>query len=142
MIVDDENQLVAAVTALAGRRLAPAADPGVGLITGQAGPGLLIADALHSAGVTLPRLAQASQDTIGTLLPPLTFQANPVDTGRPGPGYEKIVAAVAADPAIDVVAVYGLTEPVADLPLVRRRIPEWLSTHAVPDRRRRPRRRP
>jgi len=117
VIVDDENQLVAAVTALAGRRLKPAADPGVGLITGQAGPGLLIADALHSAGVTLPRLAQTSQDTIGTLLPPLTFQANPVDTGRPGPGYEKVVAAVAADPAIDLVAVYGLTEPVADLPL-------------------------
>ncbi|KRE63809.1 acyl-CoA synthetase [Arthrobacter sp. Soil736] len=117
VIVDDENQLVASVTALAGRRLAPAADPGVGLITGQAGPGLLIADSLHTAGVTLPRLAQESQDVIGTLLPPLTFQANPVDTGRPGPGYEKIVAAVADDPAIDVVAVYGLTEPVADLPL-------------------------
>jgi acyl-CoA synthetase (NDP forming) len=117
VIVDDENQLVAAVTALAGRRLAPSADPGVGLITGQAGPGLLIADALHSAGVTLPRLAQTSQDTLGTLLPPLTFQANPVDTGRPGPGYQKIVAAVAADPAVDVVAVYGLTEPVTDLPL-------------------------
>ncbi|MDR6417554.1 acetate--CoA ligase family protein [Pseudarthrobacter sulfonivorans] len=116
VIVDDENQLVAAVTALASRRLAPAPNPGVGLITGQAGPGLLIADALHSAGVTLPRLAQASQDTIGALLPPMTFQANPVDTGRPGPGYDKIVAAVATDPAIDVVAVYGLTEPVADLP--------------------------
>jgi acetyltransferase len=116
VIVDDENQLVAAVTALAGRRLAPAADPGVGLITGQAGPGLLIADALHGAGVAVPRLAQTTQDLIGTFLPPLTFQANPVDTGRPGPGYEKIVAAVAADPAIDVVAVYGLTEPVADLP--------------------------
>lgn len=117
VIVDDENQLVAAVTALAGRRLAPAADPGVGLITGQAGPGLLIADALHGAGVSVPRLAQPTQDLIGTLLPPLTFQANPVDTGRPGPGYEKIVAAVAADPAVDVVGLYGLTEPVADLPL-------------------------
>ncbi|MDR7083888.1 acetyltransferase [Arthrobacter ginsengisoli] len=116
VIVDDEHQLVAAVTALAGRRLTPAADPGVGLITGQAGPGLLIADALHSAGVALPRLDRNSQEAIGALLPPLTFQANPVDTGRPGPGYEKIVAAVAADPAIDVVAVYGLTEPVADLP--------------------------
>ncbi|SEI94236.1 acetyltransferase [Arthrobacter sp. yr096] len=117
VIVEDENQLVAAVTALAGQRLSPMPDPGVGLITGQAGPGLLIADALHTAGVTLPRLSQSSQDTIGGLLPPLTFQANPVDTGRPGPGYEKIVAAVAQDPAIDVVAVYGLTEPVADLPL-------------------------
>ncbi|WP_324644936.1 acetate--CoA ligase family protein [Pseudarthrobacter sp. LT1] len=117
VIVDDEIQLVAAVTALAGRRLKPSADPGVGLITGQAGPGLLIADALHSAGVALPRLAQSSQDTISTLLPPLTFQANPVDTGRPGPGYEQIVAAVAQDPSIDVVALYGLTEPVTDLPL-------------------------
>lgn len=117
VIVDDENQLIAAVTALAGRRLEPSANPGVGLITGQAGPGLLIADALHSAGVEVPRLSQSSQDTIGTLLPPLTFQANPVDTGRPGPGYEKIIAAVAADPAVDVVAVYGITEPVADLPL-------------------------
>jgi acetate---CoA ligase (ADP-forming) len=92
--VDEENQLVAALTALAGRRLAPAANPGVGLITGQAGPGLLIADALHTAGVTLPRLTQASQDTIGALLPPMTFQANPVDTGRPGPGCEKIVASL------------------------------------------------
>lgn len=117
VIVDDENQLVAAVTALAGRRLKPSMDPGVGLITGQAGPGLLIADALNSAGLTLPRLAQSSQDTIGTLLPPLTFQANPVDTGRPGPGYEQIVAAVAQDPSIDLVALYGLTEPVTDLPL-------------------------
>jgi acyl-CoA synthetase (NDP forming) len=116
VIVDDENQLVAAVTALTGRRLAAAPNPGVGLITGQAGPGLLIADALHTAGVIMPRLTQTSQDTIGALLPPMTFQANPVDTGRPGPGYDKIVAAVAADPAIDVVAVYGLTEPVADLP--------------------------
>lgn len=116
VIVDDETQLIAAVIALAGRRLTPAANPGVGLITGQAGPGLLIADALHTTGVTLPRLTQASQDTIGSLLPPMTFQANPVDTGRPGPGYDEIVAAVAADPAIDLVAVYGLTEPVTDLP--------------------------
>lgn len=117
VIVDDENQLIAAVTALTGQRLAAAANPGVGLVTGQAGPGLLIADALHSAGVAVPRLSQSSQDTIGTLLPPLTFQANPVDTGRPGPGYARIIATVAADPAIDVVAVYGITEAVTDLPL-------------------------
>ena len=117
VIVDDEAQLIAAVSALAGRRLTPANEPGVGLITGQAGPGLLIADALHTAGVAMPRLAPSTQAAIGKLLPPLTFQANPVDTGRPGPGYGDIIAAVAADPAIDVVAVYGLTEPVTDLPL-------------------------
>jgi acetyltransferase len=116
VLVDDEVQLVEAVAALTGRRLKPSANPGVGLITGQAGPGLLIADALHSAGVSVPRLSASSQETIAGLLPPLTFQANPVDTGRPGPGYDRIVAAVASDPSVDLLAVYGLTEPIADLP--------------------------
>lgn len=116
VLVDDEVQLVEAVAALTGQRLKPSANPGVGLITGQAGPGLLIADALHSAGVSVPRLSATSQETIAGLLPPLTFQANPVDTGRPGPGYDRIVAAVAADPSVDLLAVYGLTEPIADLP--------------------------
>lgn len=116
VLVDDEVQLVEAVAALTGQRLKPSANPGVGLITGQAGPGLLIADALHSAGVSVPRLSASSQETIAGLLPPLTFQANPVDTGRPGPGYHRIVAAVASDPSVDLLAVYGLTEPIADLP--------------------------
>ncbi|HEY8700238.1 MAG TPA: acetate--CoA ligase family protein [Arthrobacter sp.] len=116
VLVDDEVQLVQAATALSGQRLKPSANPGVGLITGQAGPGLLIADALHGAGVSVPRLSAESQATIGVLLPPLTFQANPVDTGRPGSGYDRIVAAVASDPSVDLLAVYGLTEPIADLP--------------------------
>jgi acyl-CoA synthetase (NDP forming) len=116
VVVDDEAQLVDAASALSGQRLRPSANPGVGLITGQAGPGLLIADALHSAGVPVPRLSAESQATIGGLLPPLTFQANPVDTGRPGEGYDRIIAAVATDPSVDLLAVYGLTEPIADLP--------------------------
>lgn len=116
VIVDDETKLVQAAAALTGQRLTPSANPGVGLITGQAGPGLIIADALHSAGVPVPRLSAGSRATIGALLPPLTFQANPVDTGRPGEGYHKIVAAVASDPSVDLLAVYGLTEPIADLP--------------------------
>ncbi|MBT2515418.1 acetate--CoA ligase family protein [Arthrobacter sp. ISL-30] len=116
VVVDDEMQLVEAAAALSGQRLAPSANPGVGLITGQAGPGLIIADALHNAGVSVPRLSEQSQAAIGALLPPLTFQANPVDTGRPGEGYDEIVAAVASDPSVDLLAVYGLTEPIADLP--------------------------
>ena len=116
VLVDDEVQLVEAVAALTGQRLKPSSNPGVGLITGQAGPGLLIADALHSAGVSVPRLSAASQETIAGLLPPLTFQANPVDTGRPGPGYDRIIAAVTSDPSVDLLGVYGLTEPIADLP--------------------------
>jgi acetate---CoA ligase (ADP-forming) len=116
VVVDDENQLVDAVTALSGRRPAPAKDPAVGLVTGQAGPGLIIADHLHGAGVPLPRLAEESQRAIAEVLPPLTFQANPVDTGRPGPGYDRVLQAVADDAGVDLLGVYGITEPVADLP--------------------------
>jgi acetyltransferase len=85
-------------------------------VTAQAGPGLIIADHLHGAGVALPRLADTTQRAIGEILPPLTFQANPVDTGRPGPGYDRVLRAVADDEAVDIVGVYGITEPVADLP--------------------------
>ncbi|MCW2135243.1 acetate--CoA ligase family protein [Arthrobacter sp. VKM Ac-2550] len=116
VVVDDEIQLVDAATALSGRRARPAAAAEAGLVTGQAGPGLLIADYLHSSGVGLPRLQEAALRRISEVLPPLTFQANPVDTGRPGPGYETVLSAVADDEGIDLVGVYGITEPVISLP--------------------------
>lgn len=116
VLVDDEDQLVSAVTALAGRRLQPQESPGIGLVTAQAGPGLLIADALHSAGVDMPRLGEDTQQTLSALLPPMTYQANPVDTGRPGPDFPRVLACVTLDPRISALAIYGLTEPVIDLP--------------------------
>jgi len=48
---------------------------------------------------------------LGTLLPPLTYQRNPVDTGRPGAEFGAVVAAVAADPGVDLIARYALDEP-------------------------------
>ena len=116
VVVDDEEQLVAAVTALSMVRIAPNANPGVGLITAQAGPGLIIDDHAAASRWSLPRLSDDTQKAVAAVLPPLTFQANPVDTGRPGPGFSEIVRAVGSDPAIDLVAVYALTEPVVDLP--------------------------
>lgn len=115
VVVDDETELVDAVTALSGRRPAPREEAAVGLVTAQAGPGLIIADHLHSAGVPLPHLTDESQRAIGEVLPPLTFQANPVDTGRPGPGYSRVLRAVADDPAVDLLGIYAITEPVLDL---------------------------
>ncbi|MFY0408720.1 acetate--CoA ligase family protein [Solicola sp. PLA-1-18] len=116
VVVDDEDALVTAVTTLSRTRLEPQADPGVALVTGQAGPGLLVADALQGAGVSMPVLSDRTQARLGELLPPITFQSNPVDTGRPGPRHVEVVEAVAADDGIDLMAVYGLTEPVVDLP--------------------------
>ncbi len=48
---------------------------------------------------------------LAELLPALTHQANPVDTGRPGETFTEVLAAVGADPAIDLLAVYALLEP-------------------------------
>ncbi|RSM70758.1 CoA-binding protein [Actinoplanes sp. ATCC 53533] len=111
VLVDDERALVDAVGALSLIRLRPAADPGVGVVTAQAGPGLLLLDELRGAAAPVPELAAETRRVLATLLPPLTYQRNPVDTGRPGPGFAAVLAAVAADPGVDVVAAYALAEP-------------------------------
>ena len=62
-------------------------------------------------------MTDATQAALRDLLPPLTYQANPVDTGRPGRGFGQVLATVAADPGVDLVSVYALAEPDAlDLP--------------------------
>jgi len=119
VLVDDERQLVDAVTALSSLRLPPKERAGVGVVTAQAGPGLLHVDGLRGRGVDVPTLAEKTQARLADLLPPLTFQANPVDTGRPGPTFGDVLATVAADPAVDLVSAYALAEPDAlDLPAV------------------------
>lgn len=116
MLALDEDDLVTAASTLSVTRLKPSPRSGVAVVTAQAGPGMIVTDALHGFGVSIPQLSGATQSLLATLLPPLTFQANPVDTGRPGPRHSEVVRAVAHDPEVDVVAVYGLTEPVVDLP--------------------------
>jgi acetate---CoA ligase (ADP-forming) len=111
VLVDDERELVDAVGALSLHRLPPAADPGAGVVTAQAGPGLLLLDELRGRGVPVREFSPATQQALGTLLPPLTFQRNPVDTGRPGPELTQILTVVARDPASDVIAGYALHEP-------------------------------
>ncbi len=117
VVVDDERDLVDAVTALSALRLPPAHASRVGVVTAQAGPGLLHVDGLRARGVEVPPLTAPTRRRLAALLPPLTYQANPVDTGRPGPAFGEVLAAVATDPGVDLVSVYALTEPDAlDLP--------------------------
>jgi acetate---CoA ligase (ADP-forming) len=111
VLVDDERALVDAVTALSSLRL-PANDrPGVGVVTGQAGPGLLHVEGLLGRGVVVPALQPRTRARLAELLPPLTYQVNPVDTGRPGPTFTDVLDAVSADPGVDLVSVYALAEP-------------------------------
>jgi acyl-CoA synthetase (NDP forming) len=111
VLVDSEHELVDAVAALSLLRLGPSADPGVALVTAQAGPGLLLMDDLRHHGVRLPQLSADTQSVLGQWLPPMTYQANPVDTGRPGSSFSDVLSTVAQDPGVDLVATYALSEP-------------------------------
>jgi acetate---CoA ligase (ADP-forming) len=111
VVVDDTTELVDAARALRLVRLTPAASPGIGVVTGQAGPGLLITDRLRARGVRVPELDGATRARLGELLPPVTYQRNPVDTGRPDEHFAEVVAAVMGDPGIDAALVYALHEP-------------------------------
>lgn len=113
VLVEDERDLVEAVSALARVRLPAHPRAGVGLVTAQAGPGLLLMDNLRSHGVLVPPLVERTVQELGDLLPPLTYQRNPVDTGRPSPALTHVVERVSEDPGIQVTTVYGLLEPTA-----------------------------
>jgi len=111
VLVEDERELIDAVGALAIGRARPGPDPGVGVVTAQAGPGLLLLDDLRGRRADVPELSPATRSAVSALLPPLTFQRNPVDTGRPGPEFGRVLAAVAGDPGVSVLAGYALHEP-------------------------------
>ena len=110
VVVETLDDALDAAYALSVTRLKPAREPGIGVLTGQAGPGLLMTDTLRQAGVSVPELAPAAVTRIGGLLPPLTYMKNPVDTGRPDASFGAVMAALAADGGIDAVLAYALIE--------------------------------
>jgi acetyltransferase len=111
VVVDTTEQLAQAAVTLSYMRLRPKATTNVALITGQAGPGLLIADDLKSNGLDMPVLRPDTIAALQKLLPPMTYVSNPIDTGRPGPTFPDVVRTVVEDRQIDTVLVFGLSEP-------------------------------
>ncbi|SFS89554.1 CoA-binding protein [Halostagnicola kamekurae] len=82
----------------------------VGVVTAQAGPGIIVADALKQEGIEFPDLTDATQETVDDLLQGITYTENPVDTGRPMPEFGEVVEAVARDENVDIVIVYEIYE--------------------------------
>lgn len=111
IVVETSDELVSACAAFSMTRLPASANPGVALVTGQAGPGLLIVDSLRASGVSVPDLAPATVERVAQHLPPITYMRNPVDTGRPSPAFPEIISAVSNDPGIDLVLISALNEP-------------------------------
>ena len=117
IVVDSLGELINAAQMLSHLRLPPLSNPGVALLTGQAGPGMIISDYLRVQDVNMPALTDTTIDAISKLLPPLTFLKNPVDTGRPGDTFPEIMDLVSQDPNVDVLLTFVLNEPAALDPL-------------------------
>ncbi len=60
---------------------APAKGTRFAVLSGQAGPGVIAADALEAYGLTLSRFSAETQARINELLPPVAIRTNPVDMG-------------------------------------------------------------
>jgi len=129
VLVASTEELAVAAAALSLHRLAPKAAAGIGIVTAQAGAGLVMLDSLKSSGVSVPELGAATVARVAAHLPPITYLKNPVDTSRPGPSFAEVLVAVAEDERIDAVIGYALSEPAAlrpaeVLPAVARRAPK------------------
>ncbi len=113
VVVNTTDAAIDAAAAFLSRRIPPKKNPGVAVLTAQAGPGLIILDTLRNHDVSVPPLADETVKTIAGLLPPMTYMRNPVDTGRPSPTFGEVLVTAAQDPAIDAVLTFVLDEPAA-----------------------------
>ncbi|MFB6092913.1 MAG: CoA-binding protein [Haloquadratum sp.] len=84
--------------------------PNVGLVTAQAGPGIMLANYLAERDVPFPELTPETQERLDDLLLGFTYEENPVDTGRPMPEFGQVIDAVARDDNVDIVLVYEIFE--------------------------------
>lgn len=122
VVVDSTDDLIDAAHILSKMRLAPNPNPSVGLLTGQAGPAMVMTDYLRSRGVSIPELEPATIDQISEVLPIQTYRKNPVDTARPLQHiFLKVLSIMAKDNRIDLLLTYAIHEPmcVDPVPLYR-----------------------
>ena len=113
VVVESTEELAAAASVLSLYRLPPKVDAGIGILTAQAGPGLLMLDQLKTRHVSVPSLNSRTHARISELLPAMTYTKNPVDTGRPSASFGDVLLALGEDPQIDAIVAYALDEPAA-----------------------------
>lgn len=112
--VENSNDLVDAASALSMIRLKPVPTPGVGMLVGQAGAGLLMLDQLKSLGVNVPELNEQCIARIAEHLPPMYYINNPVDVGRRTlEEFTNIMRVLDDEDSLDALLLYGLYEPTA-----------------------------
>ena len=83
------------------------AGPRVGIVTNAGGPGIMCADACEAAGLEVPPLPEAVQESLRSVLPPEASLANPVDmiATATAEHYRRAIAELAAWDGIDALIV-------------------------------------
>ena len=118
VVTASSNDLIDSVKLLSKIRLKPMENPGVGLLTGQAGPGMIMADYLRRRDVKMPELGRETIKRISEVLPIKTFIRNPVDTARPmQESFLQVLSTMADDKKLDVLITYAMHEPMCVEPI-------------------------
>jgi len=118
VVTASSNDLIDAVKLLSTVRLKPMENPGVGLLTGQAGPGLIMADYLRRRDVRMPELMPETVERITEILPIKTYVRNPVDTARPmQESFLEVLSTMADDGNLDALIAYAMHEPMCVEPV-------------------------
>jgi len=118
IVVSSSNDLIDAAHALSKYRLAPNPTPGVGILTGQAGPAMTMTDYLRNLSINIPELEPETIAEISKELPIKTYIKNPVDTARPLHHiFENVLTIMSKDPNIDLLITYAMHEPMCVEPI-------------------------
>ena len=81
----------------------------IGILSGQAGPGMAGADICERHGLRIVQFTRQTQERINELLPPLALRTNPVDMGPAwydASAIAGIVEAVMQDENVDAILLY------------------------------------
>jgi acyl-CoA synthetase (NDP forming)/GNAT superfamily N-acetyltransferase len=94
----------------------PPAGPRLGVVTNSGGAAILLADAAGAAGLMLPEPALKTQAALRAVLPAAASAGNPVDVlgDASAARLRDAIIALAADPALDALAVVCGPTPVLD----------------------------
>jgi len=111
IVVRDPSELldVAKILAL----LPPPSGRGVAVMSLQAGPGILLTDAVVRHGLRMAAFSSRTQEKLNRLLPPLTIRTNPVDMAfaRNEESFEGTVKLILEDEDVDALIIFLLHHP-------------------------------
>jgi len=93
--------------------LEPAKGKNVAVMSFQAGPGILLTDAVARNGLSMAVLSKKTQERINRILPPLTIRTNPVDMAfaRNEQAFEDTVRCLLDDRNVNALIVFLLHHP-------------------------------